>query len=114
MGELSNPHFEKCLIGAFRVLNLRMPSDSESIVIQHGLATAVGGTEVGYTVDLDFSLDKKTKVSDVGEILERLHGSVGRAFRWFITDELHGILDPAPFEDNKDAVPGNYIISANG
>jgi uncharacterized protein (TIGR04255 family) len=91
-----------------------MPSGAGAIVIQHGLATTIGSTEIGYTVDLDFSLDQKTGTSDVRPVLEHLHGSVGRAFRWFITEELHRSLDPTPFQDDEDAHPSDHVVSADG
>ena len=105
LGEMAIPAFLENVVSANRALQISLPS-GDSIVLRHGLGTAQGRQEVGYVIDLDFSLDQKIEVADVGTVLNRLHGGVGSAFRWCITDELHRAMDPKQLADEGDT-PSN-------
>jgi uncharacterized protein (TIGR04255 family) len=102
LGEMARPEIERSVLSANRVLHIRL-SDGASVVLRHGLGTAQGAAEKGYLIDLDFSTEQRTEVSDAERILENLHHGVGRAFRWCITDQLHRAMEPDQLTDNDGA-----------
>jgi uncharacterized protein (TIGR04255 family) len=97
MGELSVPAIEENLEDARRVLRLKLPAIGASVLLQHGMGFRPDrGPEQGYMIDLDFYTTSKVEVSDAKQSIDNLHGGVGRAFRWCISDRLHAALDPVP------------------
>jgi hypothetical protein len=49
LGELNIELFEDNVLDTKRLLRLKMPGTDTIVVLQHGLATVSGKTEVGYT-----------------------------------------------------------------
>jgi uncharacterized protein (TIGR04255 family) len=94
LGELALPQFEDSLEQAERVLRLKFPDGSGSILLRHGLGQVQGQSETGYVIDFDFYTDKKTEVADGGATLDRFNRRAGRAFRWCILDNLHHAMEP--------------------
>jgi uncharacterized protein (TIGR04255 family) len=99
LGEIALKEIEANLQDARRVLRIKTSSGSGFILLQHGLGVTPGSTEVGYMIDLDFSSEPKTEVSDAWSALDSLHAGVGRAFRWCISDRLHDAMEPVPIPD---------------
>ena len=95
LAELSLPEFEASLDAiATRVLRLKIPDSSGSILLRHGLAQIPGKTELSYAVDWDFFTESKTEVNNAINTLTRFNRLAGRAFRWCITEKLRAALDP--------------------
>jgi len=108
LGELAIKGIEENAQGVSRVLHAKMPSGAGTVLLRHGFGTTPGGKEIGYVIDLDFSTEEKTEVSNVGTVLSRLHEEVGRAFRWCIRPELHDALGPSKLDpDGMDAPDRN-------
>jgi uncharacterized protein (TIGR04255 family) len=71
--------------------------DGKSIVrIVHGLATLRNDGEIVYLIDCDFFLEEKTEISNVLEKLDYYNHLGRRLFRWCITEQLHGAMQPQP------------------
>jgi uncharacterized protein (TIGR04255 family) len=98
LGELLNPVFEEGLEDARRVLRVRLPSGSGSVLMTHGLGMNQETKEVGYLIDFDFFTEQRTEVSDAESKLSSFHDQAGRAFRWCITEQLHRALEPSPLD----------------
>jgi uncharacterized protein (TIGR04255 family) len=94
LGELAIKEFEDNVLGANRLLHVKMPSGAGAMLLRHGFGMVPGQDQVGYVIDFDFSTEQKTEVADVRPVLSRLHDEVGRAFRWSITPKLHEALGP--------------------
>lgn len=101
LGELAIQSFEDNAQAVSRVLQIKMPSGAGTMVLRHGFGATQQRGEVGYVIDLDFSTEQKTEVIDVRPVLSRLHGEVGRAFRWCIAPKLHDALGPSELDPAK-------------
>ncbi len=100
LGEIAIPEFENNLKAANRTLVVGL-SDTSSVLLQHGLVTSGGGGEIAYSIDFDFFTDHKTEVENARETLNGFNKIVGRAFRWCISDTLHGALRPQSIPENN-------------
>jgi uncharacterized protein (TIGR04255 family) len=79
---------------------LRLPGESGSVAMKHGLVEAADDRETCYLVDSDFFSDNRTNLEDVYGKLDFFNRQSGRLFRWCITDVLHEAMGP------KSALPG--------
>ncbi len=94
LGEIALRQFENNLQAANRLIVITLPDQTGLLALRHGLGQVQGHDEVAYTIDFDFYTDKRTKVENAKSVLEHFNKSVGRAFRWCISDTLHRTLGP--------------------
>ncbi|GGC68766.1 TIGR04255 family protein [Chelatococcus reniformis] len=94
-GELAADFGGAVVEEARRVLRLRSTgSDSEGILLQHGIANDQEFGEASYLIDVDVYTDRKVTTNEPLSILARFNYHAGRAFRWSISNELHEALGP--------------------
>ena len=99
LAELAIPQFEKNLDAvANRVVRIRNPDSTGSILLRHGLAQVEGKQDLSYVIDWDFFTETKTEVQNAVGTLVHFNKLVGRAFRWCITERLRAALQPIPIE----------------
>ena len=83
---------------------VRFTIDSNfGVLLQHGFAEEKDSREQAYVIDYDFYTAKKTETGNAIGILNNFNGYARRAFRWCITDTLHGALGPTPVELHRQS-----------
>lgn len=77
------------------VINISEIPDGQ-ITLNHGLVKFPGSDEECYTIDADFSVERKEGVDEPFKILDKFHGLAGQLFKWAITERLHNAMGPQP------------------
>lgn len=99
IGPLSHTFGGARIEEAHSVLRARTADGSDGFLLQSGIGLDEGTKEEVYVIDVDLYTDKKVEVSDVSSYLARFNYRAGRAFRWCISDKLHGLLQPSELAD---------------
>ena len=95
LGELALPQFETNLEQiANRIIRVRIPDGSGSLLMRHGLGNVQGHEEICYTIDVDFFTEQKIEVENAESTLDNFNTIAGCTFRWCITDTLRNALGP--------------------
>ena len=95
LGEMAIPEFEQNVEAMQRVIRLRFPDGSGSILLISALVPGQHPPEQAYRLDFDSFVERKTDVQHAEPLLDRFNRRAGNAFRWCITDRLHRALEPA-------------------
>src|SRR5271166_868046 len=75
LGELAIPEFEQNLETVGRQIRVKMPDETGSILLRHGLAHVQGRPGLSYMIDLDFFNERRTEVRNAESLLSRFHES---------------------------------------
>jgi uncharacterized protein (TIGR04255 family) len=70
---------------------LQHPDDK--LLIQYGLIPTEEKSDL-FNLDFDYYIERETEPKDAEDIIIRLHGYSGPAFRWAIRERLHQSLEP--------------------
>jgi uncharacterized protein (TIGR04255 family) len=92
--ELCLPEWRDGVEEVSRAVRAKINEAGDHVFFQHGIATDEEERE-GYLLDFDYYYSEKVEIDDADPIIERLHGHSGKAFRWAISDTLHGALGPS-------------------
>lgn len=99
LAELVVPAFHDNLENvANRLLRVRNPDGSGSVLLRHGLAAPTPTGELPYLIDIDFFTEQKTETANAIDVVRHYNRLAGRAFRWCITEKLRLALQPEPME----------------
>lgn len=99
LGELALPIFEAGLDDtAQRVLKIRIPDGSGTLLWRHGLIKVQTREELCYLIDIDLSTEENKDIENAIPILNEFNNLAGRAFRWSITSKLRDALGPKDIE----------------
>jgi len=102
--ELHDPEIETSIQTI--VKNLSLNIDDAKINLNHGLVsikeTQNHNEEIAYLFDTDFYTDHKIEGNEnVWKTLDQFNRSIGKLFRWSITDVLHNAMQP----QSVDSIP---------
>ncbi len=81
-------------IEEFRSVAVFALPDAGKVRLAAGIAFHASTGEPAFSIDADLFLDKRTEVTDARDRLNALNVKARRLFRWCISDELHGRLEP--------------------
>lgn len=99
-GEIALPNWGRCLRDLKRTTRLT-DDRGDGVAFQQGLARLNNMPEEGYLIDFDLYRDSRSEVGEALSRLDEYHRRAGRAFRWCISDRLHGALEPSELVDNE-------------
>jgi uncharacterized protein (TIGR04255 family) len=73
----------------------KLQHQDDKLLIQYGLLQPEEQSDL-FSLDFDYYIERETEPKDAADIIVRLHGYSGPAFRWAIRDRLHNSLEPRP------------------
>ena len=80
------------------VFSCHLNDEDENLRVRYGFAKKDDSDELGYLIDADFYNQKIIEVNNAITALDRFNREAGNFFRWCITEQLHGALEPQPIE----------------
>ena len=75
-------------------IRCELSSEGDSLFMQYGIGHEEGSESLAFILDFDYYIQRESEPNNAKDVIERLHGYSGPAFRWAITDELHRQLGP--------------------
>lgn len=95
VGVLSDKRWESNIFEFASIVRCNLENDGDRLLLQYGLVGDESDQKI-FNLDFDYYFEQETEPKDARDVIDRLHGYSGPAFRWAIQDRLHQDLDPQP------------------